>query len=114
MPLELSFNNQEFGICSTVISQTEGGDKGLSFAFEKLGDVLNQTHTLQKELAFNGKDLFEDDVKDYHKLISAVKVLFFYFFLFFCTTFISAFACLFSSPKPLLIVLFHSFFVCVL
>eukprot|EP01102_Stenamoeba_stenopodia_P013041 TRINITY_DN416_c0_g2_i10.p2 TRINITY_DN416_c0_g2~~TRINITY_DN416_c0_g2_i10.p2 ORF type:complete len:443 (-),score=149.33 TRINITY_DN416_c0_g2_i10:2283-3611(-) len=70
---ELSFNHGEFGVCSTVVSQTESGDKDLAFAFERLGDVSNQIGQLQKELAHSQKDAFEDDVKDYSRQIAAVK-----------------------------------------
>lgn len=70
---ELSFNHTEFGVYSTVVSQTENQDKELGFAFERLGDVSNQIGTLQKELAHSQKEGFEDDVKDYYKHIAAVK-----------------------------------------
>jgi len=71
---ELSFNHAEFGVFSVVVASEEKADKDLSFAFEKVGSVSDQIGELQKELAQSQKDFFEDEVKEYFKLIAAVKV----------------------------------------
>jgi len=52
-----------------------GQDDGLADYWSKLSEILNQISTLTDELVHGETDLFEDQVKDYVRLVSACKDL---------------------------------------
>lgn len=52
-----------------------GHDEGLAEFWGKLSEILNQMATLTDELAHGETDLFEDQVKDYIRLVGACKDL---------------------------------------
>lgn len=71
---ELNAAWTDFAASSAALAQVEADhDKVLHTVYSKLTEVANQISALEKELAENEVEYFEDSLRDYIRIISAAK-----------------------------------------